>query len=223
MIILFTPNLLRYLSHKDFAMEKKSLFSSGRINQKLRTRSTILQTARKLLQEKGDFTLEEVAAKALISRATVYRYFSDVDTLKLEALIDDTSLTVDNVFSPEESLSLTERVDRARERLINQTVDNESHMRSLLSVILKHSVADPKGAKQRRGSRRVVLIKTAIEPYLSSISKKHRQRLVHTLAILTGIEALIVLKDVCEVNNEEAQKTIEWATDTLLKAVVNTD
>lgn len=221
-MLWFTANFLRYLSHKYKLMAKAS-FNSGRINQKVRTRNSILQAARTLLQEKGDYSLEEVAEYALISRATVYRYFSDVDTLKLEAAIDDGILDVDNVFGTNEESDIHERVGRAGQRLFELASNKEPQMRSLLSVVLKHSVSDPKEAKERRGSRRVVLFKTAIEPYLHSIPKKKRSKLVHTLAVLFGIESLVVLKDVCELDNQEALETIQWATDILLKEVLNND
>ncbi|MCH5716405.1 TetR/AcrR family transcriptional regulator [Niabella hibiscisoli] len=61
--------------------------SSGRINQKLKTQQRILETARKMLLSKKDFSLEDVAAKMQISRATIYRYYPNIDILCLDVAI----------------------------------------------------------------------------------------------------------------------------------------
>ena len=59
----------------------KSKFSSGRVNQKLKTREKILRAALDLLKTKVEFSLEDVAENMGSSRATVYRYFSNIDLL----------------------------------------------------------------------------------------------------------------------------------------------
>ena len=68
-------------------MNKKYL-NTGRKNQKLGTRNLILKTAQKFLSSGLDFNLEDIAKEAGISRATVYRYFSNIDILAAEAGLD---------------------------------------------------------------------------------------------------------------------------------------
>ena len=48
-------------------------------NQELRTRKDLLLAARRLLKQGLRPTMDEVAKEALISRATAYRYFKNVD------------------------------------------------------------------------------------------------------------------------------------------------
>ena len=60
----------------------------ARPNQKARTRKDLLQAAARLLGKGRKPSLEEVAAEALVSRATAYRYFPDLNALLVEAAID---------------------------------------------------------------------------------------------------------------------------------------
>ena len=62
--------------------------NTGRQSQKKKTRQNILETTQKLLSKGQKFTLEDVAKHSNTSRATVYRYFSNIDILCSEASID---------------------------------------------------------------------------------------------------------------------------------------
>mgnify|MGYP001595255558 CR=1 FL=1 len=64
---------------------KDQFLKEGRINQKLQTRSEILKSAQILLNKERQITLEKVAEHAGISRATIYRYFSNIELLTTEA------------------------------------------------------------------------------------------------------------------------------------------
>ena len=48
--------------------------SSGRVNQKTRTRNAIVQAAAELSRTGREVTMPEVAKAALVSEATAYRY-----------------------------------------------------------------------------------------------------------------------------------------------------
>ena len=60
--------------------------TTGRANQKLRTRRAILQAAVELMRTGRDVTMLEVAKSALVSEATAYRYFPDLASLLQEAM-----------------------------------------------------------------------------------------------------------------------------------------
>ncbi|NNE55617.1 MAG: TetR/AcrR family transcriptional regulator, partial [Flavobacteriales bacterium] len=60
----------------------------GRVSQKLQTRQQILNAVKSLMKTKRKISLEDVAQKAKISRATIYRYFSNVELLVTEASLD---------------------------------------------------------------------------------------------------------------------------------------
>lgn len=54
---------------------------TGRANQKLRTRRAIVQAAAELSRTGREVTMAEIAAAALVSEATAYRYFPDLVSL----------------------------------------------------------------------------------------------------------------------------------------------
>ena len=62
--------------------------STGRPNQRRRTRKDLLQAASRLMKQGRQPSLEEIAEEALVSRATAYRYFPSVEALLLEASFD---------------------------------------------------------------------------------------------------------------------------------------
>ena len=56
----------------------------GRPNQKSRTRKDLLRAAARLMRDGRSPSLEDVAAEAMVSRATAYRYFSGVEARLIE-------------------------------------------------------------------------------------------------------------------------------------------
>jgi AcrR family transcriptional regulator len=59
---------------------------AGRANQKLRTRTAIVQAAAELSRTGREVTMPEIAKAALVSEATAYRYFPDLASLLREAI-----------------------------------------------------------------------------------------------------------------------------------------
>ena len=53
----------------------------GRPNQRLRTRKDLLEAGLRLSSEGGQPSLEDIAEAAMVSRATAYRYFPNVEAL----------------------------------------------------------------------------------------------------------------------------------------------
>src|ERR1700755_64705 len=60
--------------------------TTGRVNQKLRTRNAIVAAAAELSRTGREVTMPEVARTALVSEATAYRYFPDLASLLQEAI-----------------------------------------------------------------------------------------------------------------------------------------
>src|SRR5271154_6045419 len=61
---------------------------TGRANQRARTKRAIIDAARELIASAGPVSMPLVAEKALVSEATAYRYFSDLQPLIREALAE---------------------------------------------------------------------------------------------------------------------------------------
>src|SRR5690606_13525545 len=62
--------------------------ATGRVNQKLRTRRTLIDAAKELVAAGATPTLAEVADHAGVSKTTAYRYFASADDLIGEAYFD---------------------------------------------------------------------------------------------------------------------------------------
>ena len=62
--------------------------AAGRVNQKRRTRRALLEAAMSLYEQGVDPTFGQVAERAMVSRATAYRYFSSVEALISEAIFE---------------------------------------------------------------------------------------------------------------------------------------
>ena len=67
-----------------------------------------------------------------------------------------------------------------------------------------------------REGRRMRWLDRVLEP-ASDLSDDRRRQLRAALALTLGIEALVVMKDVCHLDDEEALATLRWAASVLLR------
>jgi hypothetical protein len=58
---------------------------------------------------------------------------------------------------------------------------------------------------------------TVLEP-LAGLPEERRRRLRAALALTLGIDAFVVMKDVCRLDDDEALATLRWAATALLRA-----
>lgn len=190
--------------------------SFERINQKRRTRSELLRAAQELTGRGLQPSVAEVADHAGISRATAYRYFSTPDDMIREAVLDAVATSIAPL--PE----LPEGTDKDPEvqllALVRQVFDmveaNEPMFRALLA-----STATGK-AKTKRGGRRIGWLTEVLEPLRKKMPPKAFDKLLASLALLTGIETMVVLKDVCLLDGAEAAEVTLWAARTLLNGAI---
>ena len=79
--------------------------------------------------------------------------------------------------------------------------------------------AAPGGASRLppRQNRRTPLIEAALAPVASN-SASARELLTHALAMVIGTEAIIVVKDVLQLEDAEARKVKRWAIRALVEA-----
>lgn len=194
-------------------MSKLSL-DNGRVNQKRKTRTTIIQSAKKLMTHKKKVSLEDVAIEASVSRATIYRYFPNVDILMIEASLDLHHLTPDELIHQMGSISLQDSVLFLQKYYNKLAQDHEVLFRRYLSAVLAESTHSK---KKIRGSRRKEAMIKATTPF--KINKQAQKNLVNIASILMGIDAFITAKDVCGLNTEEAKSTLEWGLSMILKGL----
>ncbi len=190
---------------------------AGRVKQKLRTRTELLRAAAELAGQGLKPTVAEVADHAGISRATAYRYFSTPEDILREAALDIVARAIDPQ-SPVEGGGPKD-VPAALENLVTQVFEMVLKDETMFRAMIANTV--DKGS--RRGGRRLGWISEVLEPLKPEMSKDNFERLKHSLSLLTGIETLIALKDVCGLDDAKAQDVTRWAAKALLAGALLQD
>lgn len=191
----------------------------GRPNQKSRTRKDLLQAASRLMKQGRQPGIEEIAEEALVSRATAYRYFPSVEALLLEASLDVAAPQAEELFlgaSTGDPVSRLERVDTALHDMI---LANETQLRMMLANSLQRVArGEADGELPARQNRRTPLIEAAIAPTRSQFKPASLKMLSKALAFVIGTEAMVVAKDVLQLDDAEARKVKRWAIRALVDA-----
>ncbi|GAB2467025.1 hypothetical protein GCM10011375_32090 [Hymenobacter qilianensis] len=198
-------------------MKNKTL-TTGRIQQKRATRTKILETAQRLLQTQAAFSLEDVAQALGISRATIYRYFSDVDLLCAEAALSFQVKQPADFVLDTQHLGLADSLAYVQAYYNGLAQRHEPAFRKYLSVVLAESVKQGSGASLR-GARRLDALEAVMRPYAAQIEPANYERLKQTVSVLTGIEPMIVNKDVNGLSNDASNDLLQWALQMILKGL----
>lgn len=192
---------------------------TGRPNQKSRTRKDLLQAASRLLKQGRKPTLDEIAEEALVSRATAYRYFQSVESLLVEAPLDGAVPDPDELFRDYASTDPVERLERVDTALFGTLYANEVSLRMMLAHSLQRSVGgENNGEFPVRQNRRTALIEAALWPARNQFKPAALKTLTKTLALIIGTEAMVVFKDVLQLEESDARKVRRWAIRALVDA-----
>jgi AcrR family transcriptional regulator len=194
----------------------------GRVNQKRRTRAAIVDAARALFDEGSSPTVSQAAERAMVSRTTAYRYFPTQESLLLELSVTaDVDEIEALVHQPVDSGTAVERTVEVMRLLNDHVLAEEVQYRTSLRLYLDlwlAAVADGDEAPMVREGRRTRWITETLTPALDGVPANDRQRLIAALALLTGAEAITVLRDIAQLSAEEALDVAEWAARTLIEA-----
>lgn len=191
--------------------------TGGRANQLRRTRKDLLQAAARLARSGRSPSLDEVAEEAMVSRATAYRHFPDIDALLVEVALDIDTPKAEAVLRDapaDDPVARLERVDAALETMIR---DNEVALRLMLKHTLERSVHTPRGLPLRQ-NRRAPLIAAALEPARGQFRPAALKTLAQALGMVIGTEAMLSLKDVLQLDDAEARRVRRWAIRSLVDA-----
>jgi AcrR family transcriptional regulator len=190
--------------------------AAGRERQKSRTRRLLLEAAAELVRNGQEPSIAELAEAAEVSRATAYRYFPTKELLLAEVTL----------FAAGGPLEIAERdgnlpVPDAVAAFVRQVADwayaNEQPLRTLLRLSL-----DPATGVRRPGHRRE-WIPQLLEPIRDRMSEETYRRLSTALALLMGIDPIVLLKDIAGASKEEALDTLEWTARSLVEAALRAD
>lgn len=192
---------------------------SSRSNQKRRTRKDLLQAAARLMQQGRSPSLDEVAAEAMVSRATAYRYFPNAEALLVEAALDMAAPAPDRVFDgapADDPVARMERVDAAFEAMI---AANEGPLRMMLAHAVQRPLRQVEdGDLPARQNRRTPLIEAALAPARAQLKPADAKLLARALALVVGTESMVVFKDVLQLGDADARKARRWAIRAMIEA-----
>jgi AcrR family transcriptional regulator len=169
-------------------------------------------------------SLEEIAAEALVSRATAYRYFPTVEALLVEAALDVAVPQPEELFRdapPEDPVMRLERLDAALDEVL---VANEASFRTMLAHSLQRDSKDAAGGGvPARQNRRTPLIEAALAPAKKQFKPAALKNLRKALALVIGTEAKVVFRDVLQLDDADARNVRRWAIRALVEAAKKSD
>ncbi len=165
-------------------------------------------------------SVAEVALAAKVSRATAYRYFPSRSKL-VSAVIAEALAPVRRAV-PQQGTP-KQRLHELLNRTYSRFSEYEPHMRAALQLALEHQSLERAGLLEeepfRRGQRTDILA-TTLSPLKKELSRKTFQRLLHALAVVYGIEPMVILKDICGANDRETEAVVRWMMDALVDAAL---
>lgn len=187
----------------------------GRANQKRRTRQALIDAAFALRDEGHNPTFAEVAERALVSRATAYRYFASIEALISETAADRGMKPLERFWQPGDDP--VEGIGRAATELHKLLIDDEIGLhvmeRSFMTVWLESESHD----RPLRPGRRMTYIEPIIDSLKDVLTPTARKRLKQALSIVMGTEALIAVRDIGRASLDEALDATAWAARSLVR------
>jgi AcrR family transcriptional regulator len=189
-----------------------------RVNQKARTRAALLESATKLIREGRRPTVEEAALAAGISKRTAYRYFVSQEHLLADASLDSLRGRMDEMLaSMSDSTDVHVRIAGLAVALRRLAENHDAELREMMRASLDQAVgANKTSVAPARGHRRLEWIRTSVAPVRERLSAGGYARLIDCLAVCLGVDALIVLRDICGVTGPAAEKRMIWMANAIL-------
>lgn len=185
---------------------------SGRKKQKQNTRDKILETTRKLLESQAPLTMEKIAEQAGISRATIYRYYTNTDAISMDLLLQLNVPDSDTIFDQNKDASPSDAILSIQKAYLDFSFKNEQTSRKFLAAVLSST-----NSKMKRGPNRLKTLRNYFESHQTPLSEEEKEKLIHVSVLLMGIESVITAKDVCGLDDKTAADSIIWGLEMILK------
>lgn len=204
----------------------KDSLDKGRVLQKRRTRAALLEAAAELMKDGATPTVAEAAEAAMVSRATAYRYFPTQESLLIEVPIEIAMPTVEDLFGadPDKPADAEDRIDLVEKAVHKVCYQTEPQIR----VYLRTSMDRWFAKKQKkmayvplRQARRMQLIEAALRPIRDKLEKSRYETLCAALTLVIGLESLIALTDVVQLDRTKARRVKSWAVRALVRAALD--
>lgn len=184
-----------------------------------------MEATRRLLRAGKVPSVAEAAEEARVSRATAYRYFPTQGALVQEAV----KAVLLPVWEWEELLAgdgdLAGRVERLAATVFELIRENEALLRGALLLSLeqwaKIQAGEELGEQPIERGGRLAGIQAALEPFEGKLDARKLRRLAIALSLVTGIEARIVMRDIWQLDDDEAEQVTLWVARTLARAAAD--
>lgn len=205
--------------------QENSRSMDGRTNQKIRTRSALLDAAAQLVREGKAPSMPEAADRALVSVATAYRYFSSAEDLWWEASNSAFGEEGAALSRAEQRIAAAGGDPQARVEALVRSVDFEMLddqlpyrriAKSALEQWFRQADELPSQRVPIRQGRRNEQIRAAIAPLEGRLTSRDVDRIAHALGLVVGSEAMISLTDAVGLDIPAAKKTLLDAARWLL-------
>lgn len=190
--------------------------TAGRMNQKLRTRSAILQAAAELSRTGREVTMPEIAKAALVSEATAYRYFPDLVSLLLEAIADQLPVPEEALAPVADSRDPAQRVAFATDFLLRHVLARQGVVRAMIAG----TVARP-GQNPRPGLRFGLIDHALAAEFIGAPDPATLVQLKCGLAVVVSAEALFGLMDLYGLDPEQAIASLVSTAASLTRAALS--
>jgi AcrR family transcriptional regulator len=193
----------------------------GRVNQKRRTRTAVLQAAADLVRAGKNPTVAEAAEAAAVSRATAYRYFPTQESLLLEVVTTSRPAGDDYLGPLAGSEDAEARVHAVVDAMTDLMVEHDAGLRTMLKLSLERGLED-RDSPIREG-RRARALEQALEPLRTKFSDEQLRSINAAVGMVIGTEALIVLRDIYGLEALEARALMRWAASILFTAATEAE
>lgn len=170
--------------------------------------------------------MSDASLQSGVSRATAYRYFSDAGSL-LNAALQDTVTPLRweaaAATAPDDALV---RMDLFLDEALPIIRSGDAQLRAALRVALEQKAASGTGMDTTYGESpiqrgtRVRYVEQVLAPLRDDLSLAGWDQLVTALATIVGVEARIVLEDICEVSDEDGDGIVRWMARSLIRAAI---
>ncbi len=188
---------------------------------RVRMRRHMLAAAIRLMQDGFVPSVSDVAEAAEVSRATAYRYFPSQAAM-VQAVVDEAlgPIRAWRSASDDADANVAELFAFAFPRMLEYEATHRAALSQALDQWTRRQ-AGTLGAEPRivRGNRKN-LIRDALAPLEGRVPAATFDKLAQSLSLIFGIEAIIVLKDIWNVDDAELRGLALWAAHALVEAAV---
>jgi AcrR family transcriptional regulator len=189
-----------------------------RVDQRLQTRTAILEACRALIQSGADVTMPAVAQEAGVSEATAYRHFPDLLSVVNEALKALWPAPEDALAAVASSTDPVERIGAACEALLSRVQQYQGSVRAVIAATITR-----RASVARRPGFRFGLIDHALDPVVEVAGAAAAARLAtlkDDLAAVISAEAFFSLTDLRGLSSADALASLVRTAQTITAAAL---